>query len=101
MNGWNRLFVVIAVCWAVTTPFWLVVENNDPVKSVYSMCTDTAYQIYGTSSAPQTMEKYRAETKVCFDRMAQVLIGMQTVFGAMFGIGHDIWSLGPLLGAFS
>jgi hypothetical protein len=98
MSGWNRLFVLIAVCWAAATPFWLVAENNNPVESAYSMCTDTAYQIYGTSSAPQTlnMEKYRAEMKVCFDRMARNLIGIQTVFGAMFGIGRDIWLLGLL-----
>jgi hypothetical protein len=33
MNGWNRLFVVVAVWWAVAAPFWLVAENNDPLKS--------------------------------------------------------------------
>jgi hypothetical protein len=31
MNGWNRLFVVIAVLWAIVAPFWLLDGVNKPV----------------------------------------------------------------------
>ena len=31
MTGWNRLFVVIAVCWALVAPFLLMAEANGPL----------------------------------------------------------------------
>ena len=46
MNGWNRVFVVVAVVWALVAPFLLVTENNKPAEMMRSMCDDVAYQLY-------------------------------------------------------
>ena len=34
MSGWNRLFVVVAVCWALVAPFGLMHDVN---RSVYGL----------------------------------------------------------------
>jgi len=28
MNGWNRLFVIVAVCWALVAPFLVMADVN-------------------------------------------------------------------------
>jgi hypothetical protein len=66
MNGWNRLFVVVAVVWALVAPFLVWAVANQPVKQVQRMCTDAAYNTYGTSSSPHLdMERYSAEVDKC------------------------------------
>ena len=49
MSGWNRLFVVIAVLWAVAAPIILMVDTNRPVHQAFDRCGDAAYRNYGAS----------------------------------------------------
>ena len=66
MNGWNRLFVIIAVCWVVVAPFLLMTEANRPVKQMLDLCSDAVYQFYGSSNSPNPdMDKYQAEVANC------------------------------------
>lgn len=51
MNGWNRLFVVILVCWVLVAPFLLMAEANRPVEQSQYLCSDTAYRFYGSSDS--------------------------------------------------
>jgi hypothetical protein len=34
MSGWNRLFVVVAVLWAIAAPFVLMADTNTPVDKL-------------------------------------------------------------------
>jgi hypothetical protein len=51
MSGWNRLFVVVAVCWALAAPFWVMTESNSPVHDALLSCGQAAYENYGASDA--------------------------------------------------
>ena len=51
MNGWNRLFVVIAVCWVLAAPFLVMADTNSPIERLLQFCGETAYQLYGSSGA--------------------------------------------------
>ena len=89
MNGWNRLFVVLAACWVVAAPFVLVAEANDPPERIFHMCADTAYQLYGSSSSVQLdVNKYRREMDVCQDQLRRKLVSFPMLLGAMVGIGE-------------
>jgi hypothetical protein len=93
MNGWNSLFVVVAVVWAVVAPFLLMAEANKPVNSAYSMCTDVAYQLYGSSSSTKLdMDRYRAETAKCSAAFVRDFTSLPGIFGAMIGAGN--WNVG-------
>jgi hypothetical protein len=35
MSGWNRLFILVAICWAVVAPFWIRAETNAPIEQTY------------------------------------------------------------------
>jgi hypothetical protein len=65
LSGWNRLFVVVAICWMLVAPFLLMAETNRPIERVKDLCTDTAYNSYGSSSSVirLDMAKYDAEVK--------------------------------------
>lgn len=89
MNGWNRLFVVVAACWAIAAPFVLVAEANGPPERIFHMCADTAYQLYGSSSSAQLdMNRYRREMDVCTDELTRKLVSVPMLVGAMIGIGE-------------
>jgi hypothetical protein len=93
MNGWNRLFVVVAVVWAVVAPFLLVAENNRPATTMYSMCSDVAYRLYGSSSSIKLdWDKYEAERAKCSTELVRRLTSVPDMFGAMIGAGD--WKLG-------
>ena len=40
MNRWNRLFVVIAVCWAIVSPFLVAREANRVPELTFHNCAD-------------------------------------------------------------
>jgi hypothetical protein len=93
MNGWNRLFVVVAVLWALVVPFYLVADHNKPVEQIFSMCSEVAYQIYGTASSPRLdMDRYHVETAKCSQDLVRDLIGVPELLGAMIGLGS--WQAG-------
>jgi hypothetical protein len=99
MNGWNRLFVVVAVVWTLVAPFLLVAENNKPAERMFSSCSDVAYQLYGSSSSRQLdMDRYRAEEAKCSATLVRGLVGLPETFGAMFGAGD--WKLGGVAWGF-
>jgi hypothetical protein len=35
LNGWNRLFVIVAVCWAVVVPFLALESVNKPAEQTF------------------------------------------------------------------
>ena len=93
MNSWNRLFVVVAVCWAITAPFLIVEQANQAPLSLYGMCSTSAYNRFGSSSSTQLdMDRYRSEMDRCSDHLKQ-LVGVQTIVGAMFGMGERLHGL--------
>ena len=99
MNGWNRIFVVLAAGWALGAPLLLVSENNKLPEMSYSRCSDVAYQLYGSSSSRQLdMDKYRAERDKCYERLVPALISVPGIFGAMVGAGD--WKLGGMAWGF-
>jgi hypothetical protein len=98
-NGWNRLFVVVAVVWALVAPFLLVAENNKPAERLFSLCSDAAYHLYGSSSSSQLdMDRYRAEEAKCSAALVRGLISVPGMFGAMVGAGD--WKLGGVAWGF-
>jgi hypothetical protein len=99
MNGWNRIFVVVAVLWALVAPFLLVAENNKPAETMFSMCDNVAYQLYGSgSSAKLDMDRYHAEEAKCWEASVGNMVSIQGTFGAMIGAGD--WKLGGVAWGF-
>jgi hypothetical protein len=93
MNGWNRLFVVVAVVWALVAPFLLVAESNKPADRMFSMCSDIAYRSYGSSSSSKLdMDRYRAEEAKCLEAFVGHIVSVPGTFGAMIGAGD--WKFG-------
>src|SRR5262249_21347165 len=85
-------FVVVFVCWAVASPFLFVAEANGPPKQIFSICSDTAYQLYGSSdSSLLDMKRYEREADACLKKLMGSLIDVPTTLGAMIGLGdHTI-----------
>jgi hypothetical protein len=99
MNGWNRIFLVIAVVWGLVAPFLLVTENNKPAERMFSSCSDVAYQLYGSSSSRQLdMDRYQAEEAKCSEAFVRNIVSVPGAFGAMIGAGD--WKLGGVAWGF-
>jgi hypothetical protein len=100
MNGWNRLFVIVSVVWALVAPFLFVAENNRPAERMFSMCSNSVYQLYGSSSSRKLdMDKYRAEEAICLEAYVHGnLVSWPGAFGAMIGAGD--WKLGGVVWGF-
>ncbi len=79
MNGWNRLFVVVAVCWALVVPFLVMTEVNRPVEAIFNLCTTAAYENYGTGDARvrADMDKYRSERDECISAWSHNFLSIQ------------------------
>jgi hypothetical protein len=93
VNGWNRVFVVVAVVWALVAPFLLVNEYNKPAERIRSMCDEVAYQLYGSSgSSKLDMDRYHAEEAKCWEASVRNMVSIPSTFGAMTGAGD--WKLG-------
>jgi hypothetical protein len=93
MNGWNRIFVVLAVVWAIVAPFWVQVESNRPVDASFSRCSDVAYQRYGSSGSKQLdMDKYKAERDKCSEAFVRDFVSLPATYAAMVGFGD--WKVG-------
>jgi hypothetical protein len=99
MNGWNRIFLVIAAMWTLGAPFLLVAENNKPAERMFSSCSDLAYQLYGSSSSRQLhMDRYRAEEAKCSAAFVGNIVSVPWTFGSMIGAGD--WKLGGVAWGF-
>jgi hypothetical protein len=99
MNGWNRVFVVIAVVWTLVAPFLFVTESNEPAQRIETACSDFAYQLYGSSSSGKLdMDRYRAEEAKCLETFVRNIISLPSTLGAMIGAGD--WKLGGLAWGF-
>jgi hypothetical protein len=99
MNGWNRLFVIVAVCWAIVSPFLLVIEINRPAEQEQRRCADSAYRRYGASDSTVRLDfdRYHAEAEVCINAHMQKFVGIDTLLkaGAGFGdltLGLTLWA---------
>jgi hypothetical protein len=89
MNGWNRLFVVVAIFWTVTVPFLAVHFVNSPVEQTYHQCSMLAYYLYGASERLD-WDKLHAEDAKCSNALKSGLVALPTVLSAMVGMG-DGW----------
>jgi hypothetical protein len=89
MNGWNRLFVVIAVVWAIAAPFLVMESTNSPLPQTFDRCGSAAYQNYGASDSRVRldMDKYHEEVERCSAAFSRDFVSIQKVFSAMIGIG--------------
>jgi TM2 domain-containing membrane protein YozV len=89
MNGWNRLFIVVAVCWAVAAPFLMVAEGNGPVHQIFQMCADSAYRNYGASDSliRLDMDKYNAEVAKCSSVFIRDFVGIHKILASLIGAG--------------
>jgi hypothetical protein len=89
MNGWNRLFVVTAVVWAIAAPFLVMESTNSPLPQTFDRCGSAAYQSYGDSDARirLDMDKYHEEVERCSTAFSRDFVSIQKVFSAMIGIG--------------
>jgi hypothetical protein len=63
---WNRLFAVIALCWAIVSPFLLAAEADRRPELARRDCTDTSYRLYGATDSPRfDVNRYTAEADAC------------------------------------
>jgi hypothetical protein len=94
MGGWTRLFIIVAACWVLTSPFLAMGGVNSPTENIFKMCAETAYHAYGSSDSPRLdMERYRAEVNECSNRFSQNFVSIQKLLGAMFGAGDYLLGL--------
>ena len=89
MSEWDRLFVVIAILWAIAAPFLLMHNTNEPIHQRLYLCSDAAYRDYGSSNARirLDMDKYRQEVALCLADFSLDFVSIQKVLHAMIGIG--------------
>jgi hypothetical protein len=91
---WNRLFGVIAVCWAIVSPFLLAVEADRRPKLARQNCTDTSYELYGVTDSPRfDVNRYTAETNDCNRTYDRDSVHLTKVLSAMVGRGDRILGL--------
>ena len=94
MNGWNRLFVVIAVCWAIVSPFLVAREANRAPELTFYNCADSAHREYGSSDSPLfNMNRYIAETNACSQAYVRDGVRIPRVLRAMVGTDDRILGL--------
>ena len=100
MNGWNRLLVVIAVCWAIVAPFLLMEDTNKPIQQTFDSCGSAAYRRYGASDSTirLDMAKYDAEVAKCLADFSRDFVSLQKLLSALIGAGDR--TLGLVLWGF-
>jgi hypothetical protein len=89
MSGWNRLFVVIAVCWAIVAPFLLMAEVNRPVEQTFDSCGSTAYRSYGASDSTVRLDwdKYQGEVAKCLAALSRDFVSLPKLLSTLIGMG--------------
>jgi hypothetical protein len=88
VSGWNRLFIIVVVCWAVVAPFLALDGFNKPAEGTFNRCADSAYRRYGASDSPRLdFEKYTAERDKCLDVLVRDYAGFPQLFSAIIGVG--------------
>jgi hypothetical protein len=95
MSGWNRLFVVVAVCWALVAPFGLLHELNLSVFKALDDCGRTAYLNYGAtdSRVRLDLDQHDAEVKQCSARFSSDFLTPPKLADAMVGLGDGTLGL--------
>jgi hypothetical protein len=87
MSGWNRIFVVVAVVWALVAPFLLVTENNRPAERIsahaVTLRTNSTALAVRDSSTWINIEQRKA--------FVRNIVSVPGTFGAMIGAGD--WRL--------
>jgi hypothetical protein len=88
MNGWNRLFVVIAVCWAIVAPFLLMEDANRPVHQIFDSCGSAAYHRYGASDSTIRLDwaKYEEEAAKCLAAFSRDFVSLPKLLSALIGM---------------
>src|SRR5262249_55886593 len=73
----------------LVAPFLLMADTNRPIEQMKDLCTDTAYNRYGSSSSVQLdMAKYDAEAKKCIDAYIRNFVSLRKLLSAMAGQGE-------------
>ena len=75
MNGWKRIFVVIAIVWTIAVPFLLAANANAPVEAIISRCNDVA-RLY------------------CSGLFVHDFVSVPTIFDSMIGLWE--WKRGAI-----
>jgi hypothetical protein len=81
MTGWNRLFVVVAVCWALVAPFLVMMDANRPVEKVFDFCLRAANP------------SDKAEKDKCSAAFSRDFVDVQKLAAAMIGVGDGTLGL--------
>jgi hypothetical protein len=89
MSRWNRLFVIVAICWALVAPFLVMKEVNRPVHEAFDYCGRAAYRNFGASDSRVRldMDRYNAEVKQCAADFVRDFRTIQELAAAMIGAG--------------
>jgi hypothetical protein len=89
MSGWNRLFVVIAVLWAIAAPLILAHVTNEPVHKTFDQCGDAAYRNYGSGNSRirLDMDRYHQEVDRCLASLSRDFVSIPKIGSAMIGMG--------------
>jgi hypothetical protein len=91
---WNWLFAVIAVCWAIVSPFLLAAEADRRPELARHDCTDTSYRLYGATDSPFfDVNRYTVEADACNRSYNSDSVRLPKVLGAMVGKGDRILGL--------
>jgi hypothetical protein len=95
LSGWNRLFIVVAIGWALVAPWLLIFQGNEPVERLYRMCAESAYRNYGASDSLIRLDrtKYHAELDKCSSDLQRRYLGIDKLGAALIGIGDSRVSL--------
>ena len=93
-SKWNRLFAVIAVCWAIVSPSLLAVEADRRPELARRDCTETSYSLYGAIDSPRfDVNRYAAEADACNRSYNRDSVRFPQVLSAMVGRGDRILGL--------
>jgi hypothetical protein len=93
-SKWNRLFAVIAVCWAIVSPLLLAAEADRRPELARRDCTETSYRLYGATDSPHfDLNTYAAEAEACNRSYNSDSVRLPKVLSAMVGRGDRILGL--------
>ncbi len=84
-SGWNRLFLVISVLWAIGAPIWVMVDTNDSTGKVYQMCLNSAYKNYDVGGYTPNTTKYDATKSECLHSFERQFIPPQRLLAMLLG----------------
>jgi len=98
-SGWNRLFVVISVLWAIGAPIYAMVDINRSAGNLFGMCYSSAYKTYGAGGylgADET--KLQTAEAHCRRDLDRVAMPPQKLLDVLLGKGPEQYGFAILWG---